>query len=35
LREVAIAMIQVARRGCPKQILEVRDIVELARESMA
>jgi uncharacterized protein YbjT (DUF2867 family) len=34
LREVALAMIQVARRGGPRQILEVHDIVELARESM-
>jgi uncharacterized protein YbjT (DUF2867 family) len=35
LREVALAMIQVARLGGPKQILEVPDIVELARGSTA
>jgi uncharacterized protein YbjT (DUF2867 family) len=33
LRDVALAMIQVARRGGPKHVLEVHDIVKLARES--
>jgi uncharacterized protein YbjT (DUF2867 family) len=31
LQEVALAMIKAAKKGYPKQILEVRDIVELAK----
>jgi uncharacterized protein YbjT (DUF2867 family) len=31
LQEVGLAMIKVANKGYPKQILEVRDIVELAK----
>jgi uncharacterized protein YbjT (DUF2867 family) len=33
LQEVGLAMINAARQGCPKQILEVKDIVALARSS--
>jgi hypothetical protein len=32
LKEVGIAMINTVRRGYSKQVLEVRDIVALARE---
>jgi uncharacterized protein YbjT (DUF2867 family) len=31
LREIALAMIHAVQRGYPKQVLEVRDIVELAK----
>jgi len=33
LQEVALAMINIARRGCAKHILEVKDIVRLAKAS--
>jgi len=35
LREVGLAMIKAANQGSPKQILEVGDIVKLAKGSMS
>jgi hypothetical protein len=35
LREVALAMIKAVSIGYPKQVLEVRDIVKLARAGSA